>query len=125
MPGYIPSRELTLATGAGGANKSTFGQQLATCVAGGVPMLGIDVMQGNALYITAEDDEDRLHWMQAHICKAVGLSMASLAGRLHLASLRGRLGNEIATFDVEGKLRPSSSIMQRTCSPGMRMIANR
>lgn len=109
MPGYIPSRELTLATGAGGANKSTFGQQLATCVAGGVPMLGIDVMQGNALYITAEDDEDRLHWMQAHICKAVGLSMASLAGRLHLASLRGRLGNEIATFDVEGKLRPSPS----------------
>lgn len=109
MPGYIPSRELTLATGAGGANKSTFGQQLATCVAGGVPMLGIHVMQGNALYITAEDDEDRLHWMQAHICKAVGLNMASLAGKLHLASLRGRLGNEIATFDLEGKLRPSPS----------------
>lgn len=109
MPGFIPSRELTLATGAGGANKSTFGQQLATCVAGGVPMLGIDVMQGNALYITAEDDEDRLHWMQAHICKAVGVGLSSLAGKLHLASLRGRLGNEIATFDMEGKLRPSPS----------------
>ena len=109
MPGYIPSRELTLATGAGGANKSTFGQQLATCVAGGVPMLGIDVMTGNALYITAEDDEDRLHWMQAHICKALGVSLSSLSGKLHLASLRGRLGNEIATFDVEGKLRPSPS----------------
>lgn len=109
MPGFIPSRELTLATGAGGANKSTFGQQLATCVASGFPMLGIEVMQASALYITAEDDEDRLHWMQAHICKAVGVSLSSLAGRLHLASLRGRLGNEIATFDVEGKLRPSPS----------------
>lgn len=107
MPGFIPSRELTLATGAGGANKSTFGQQLATCVAAGLPMLGVDVMQGNALYITAEDDEDRLHWMQAHICKAVGASLSILAGKLHLASLRGRLGNEIATFDGEGKLRPS------------------
>lgn len=109
MTGFIPSRELTLATGAGGANKSTFGQQLATCVAAGLPMLGVDVMQGNALYITAEDDEDRLHWMQAHICKAVGASLSGLSGKLHLASLRGRLGNEIATFDLEGKLRPSAS----------------
>lgn len=109
MTGFIPSRELTLATGAGGANKSTFGQQLATCVAAGVPMLGVDVMPGNALYITAEDDEDRLHWMQAHICKAVGVGLSSLSGKLHLASLRGRLGNEIATFDAEGKLRPSPS----------------
>lgn len=109
MPGYIPARELTLATGAGGANKSTFGQQLATCVAAGVRMLGIDVMQGNALYITAEDDEERLHWMQKHICDAVGVGIAALAGRLHLASLRGRLGNELATFDAENKLRPSPS----------------
>lgn len=109
MAGYVPSRELTLATGAGGANKSTFGQQLATCVAAGLPMLGIDVMQGNALYITAEDDEDRLHWMQAHICKAIGARLGALAGKLHLVSLRGRLGNEIATFDLEGKLRPSPS----------------
>lgn len=109
MPGFVPHRELTLATGAGGANKSTFGQQLATCVAAGVPMLGIDVMQGNALYITAEDDEDQLHWMQAHICKAVGVRIGSLAGKLHLSSLRGRLGNEIAVFDSEGKLRPSAS----------------
>lgn len=107
MPGYVPQRELTLATGAGGANKSTFGQQLATCVAAGIPMLGIDVMQGNALYITAEDDEDQLHWMQAHICKAVGANMAALARKLHLTSLRGRLGNEIAVFDGEGILRPT------------------
>lgn len=109
MPGFAPARELTLATGAGGANKSTFGQQLATCVAAGVPMLGLDVMAGKALYITAEDDDDRLHWMQAHICRALGVRMADLAGRLHLASLRGRLGNELATFDHEGKLRPAPS----------------
>jgi RecA-family ATPase len=109
MPGFIPARELTLATGAGGANKSTFGQQLATCCAAGIPMLGIDVMPVNALYITAEDDEDRLHWMQAHICNAVGIDIASLSGKLHLASLRGRLGNEIATFGMDGTLHPSAS----------------
>jgi len=107
MPGFLPARELTLLTGEGGANKSTFGQQLATCVAGAVPMLGVDVAEGAALYITAEDDDDRLHWMQAHICRALGVDMVSLAGQLHLSSLRGRLGNELATFDAEGKLRPS------------------
>ncbi len=122
MPGFVPSRELTLATGAGGANKSTFGQQLATCVAAGCPMLGVDVMRGRALYVTAEDDEDRLHWMQAHICKALGVGMASLSGSLHLVSLRGRLGNELATFDVEGKLRPAPSFnmlratIERSCA---------
>jgi len=109
MAGFVPANELTLATGAGGANKSTFGQQLATCCAAGLPMLGVDVQQGSALYITAEDDDDRLHWMQEHICRALGVRMTELAGRLHLASLRGRLGNELATFDAEGKLRPSST----------------
>lgn len=109
MAGFVPARELTLATGAGGANKSTFGQQLATCRASGVPMLGVEVHQGKALYITAEDDDDRLHWMQDHICRAVGVDMGDLSGRLFLTSLRGRLGNELATFDHEGKLRPAPS----------------
>ncbi len=109
MPGFVPEKELTLATGAGGANKSTFGQQLATCVAAGVPMLGIEVKKGKALYVTAEDDDARLHWMQSHICNALGVRMTDLVGRLHLSSLRGRLGNELATFDVEGKLRPAPS----------------
>ncbi len=109
MAGFIPAHEVTLLTGAGGANKSTFGQQLATCAAAGIPMLGIEVQPGPALYITAEDDEERLHWMQDHICRALRVPMASLAGKLHLASLRGRLGNELATFDNEGKLRPAPS----------------
>ena len=109
MPGFVPERELTLATGSGGTNKSTFGQQLATCCAAGVPMLGVDVQQCATIYITAEDDEDRLHWMQEHICRALDLRFGDLTGKLHLASLRGRLGNELATFDNEGKLRPAPS----------------
>ena len=106
MAGRIPLGEVTLLTGAGGGNKSTFGQQLATCSAAGLPMLGIDVMQGPALYITAEDHEDHLHWMQEHICRALGIEMASLAGKLFLASIRGRLNNELATFDADGRLQP-------------------
>jgi len=125
MPGFVPQQELTLATGAGGANKSTFGQQLATCCAAGVPMLGIDVQQAASLYITAEDDEDRLHWMQEHICQVLNVSMSDLVGQLHLASLRGRLGNELATFDNEGKLRiaPSFCILKATIEhTGARLV---
>ncbi|WP_298809555.1 AAA family ATPase [uncultured Sphingomonas sp.] len=109
MAGYIPAGEVTLLTGAGGGNKSTFGQQLSTCSAAGLAMLGVDVMQGSTLYITAEDDPDRLHWMQEHICRALGVDMASLAGKLHLASIRGRLNNELATFDADGRLKPQEA----------------
>lgn len=112
MPGLVPAGELTLATGAGGANKSTFGQQLATCCAAGRPMLGIEVTQCSALYLTCEDDEGRLHWVQEGICRAVGARIGDLAGKLHLGSLRGRLGNELATFDAEGRLRPSPAFHQ-------------
>ncbi|MDZ7895442.1 MAG: AAA family ATPase [Sphingobium sp.] len=116
MAGFVPEHELTLATGAGGANKSTFGQQLATCVASGKPMLGIDVAYGSALYVTCEDDENRLHWMQEHICKALGVRIADLAGRLHLSTLRGRLGNELATFDNDGRLHvsPAFGLLKET-----------
>lgn len=106
MAGHIPLGEVTLLTGAGGGNKSTFGQQLATCSAAGLAMLGVDVVHGPALYITAEDHEDRLHWMQEHICRALGADMAKLAGKLFLASIRGRLNNELATFDADGRLQP-------------------
>ena len=105
MAGHIPVGEVTLLTGAGGGNKSTFGQQLATCSAAGLPMLGVDVTPGSALYITAEDHDDRLHWMQEHICRALGVGMASLAGKLFLSSIRGRLNNELATFDADGRLQ--------------------
>lgn len=100
----IPQGEVTLFTGPGGAGKSLFAQQLATCHAAALPMLGIPTSGGGALYITAEDDERELHWRQAHICRMLRRSLADLAGKLHLATLRGRLNNELATFDGEGRL---------------------
>lgn len=109
LPGYVPLREVTLLSGAGGASKSTFGQQFATCAASGRKMLGLDVRAMPALYVTAEDDADRLHFMQRHISDAVGVKLESLAGRLHLASLRGRIGNELATFDMAGRIQSTSS----------------
>lgn len=110
MAGFIPRGEVTLVTGKGGSNKSTFGQQLATCCAAGVPMLGAQTQQMPSLYLTAEDDEDRLHWMQSHICARVGIPLGDLAGKLHVGSLRGRLQNEFATYNSAGSIVPGDAI---------------
>jgi len=100
-----PVAEVTLFTGPGSAGKSLFSQQLATCAAAGVDCLGLKVIGGPAVYLTCEDDADQLHWRQEAICRAIRTPMASLAGKLHLISLRGALDNELGTFDKEGHLK--------------------
>ena len=107
-----PLGEVTLFTGPGSAGKSLFGQQLASCGAAGVPCLGLSVMPGPAIYLTCEDDADQLHWRQAHICQAIGTGMGSLAGKLHLVSLRGALDNELGAFDADGSLKPAPAFQR-------------
>lgn len=99
-----PLGEVTTLNGPGSAGKSLLGQQIATCAAAGLPCLGLQVMQTPALYLTCEDDADQLHFRQERLCEALGVPMATLAGKLHLASLRGALGNELATFGHDSKM---------------------
>lgn len=122
---YLPQGEVTLFTGPGGVGKSLFAQQLATCHAAGTSMLGIDTAGGSTLYITAEDDERELHWRQAHLARTLHVPLAALVGKLHLASLRGRMGNELATFDSEGKLKvaPAFGMLRATIeATGARLV---
>lgn len=118
---YIPAREVTLFTGRGGAGKSLFAQQLATCVSGSLPFLGIRTARTGSLYITAEDDEAELHRRQWNINRALGVSDLG-RHRLYLSSLRGRLGNELCTFAGDGKLIPSETFkhlqttIEETCA---------
>lgn len=115
-----PLGEVTLLSGPGSAGKSLLGQQFATAAAAGVRCIGLDVMEGPAIYLSCEDDAEALHWRQAHICKALGLDMAKLAGRLHLVTLRGELSAELGTFQHDGTIRPAETyrrldrLMQRT-----------
>lgn len=106
LPGFIPCGEITLFTGPGGAGKSLFAQQLATALAGGVPFLGIGASgeKTTALYVTAEDDEFELHRRQRNIMSTLDLDRADVGDRLGLISLRGRIGNELVTFDRDGSL---------------------
>ncbi|SFR97584.1 AAA family ATPase [Sphingomonas jatrophae] len=116
MAGYIPHGEVTLLTGPGGTNKSTLGLQLCISRAAGLPLLGVDVEPGAALYITAEDDDPRNHWMAKKIAARVGTTLDRLVGRLAIVSLRGRLNNELATFDNEGRLlvQPTFKLLRTT-----------
>lgn len=102
VPDLIPANEITLFTGPGGAGKSLLAQQLATCLARGVPFLGMPVNPAKTLYVTAEDDTDELHRRQRNILAAVGAG--DLGGKLFLSSLRGRMGNELALFDRDGEI---------------------
>jgi RecA-family ATPase len=107
IPRLAPAGEVTLFTGAGAVGKSLLAQQLATALAAGRSTLGLDLIRGPAIYITCEDDADQLHWRQAHICKALGVSMASLSGLLHLVSLRGQPDNALAAVGQDGSLSPA------------------
>lgn len=104
IPRLAPAAEVTLFTGAGAVGKSLLAQQLATAIATGTSTLGLDLDPAPAIYITCEDDAKVLHYRQAHICRALGLDMANLAGWLHLISLRGEPDNALAYFDHEGRL---------------------
>lgn len=103
IPKLAPAGELTLFTGAGSAGKSLFAQQVATALAAGVPTLGFEMKQAAAIYLTCEDDPEQLHWRQKHICEALGVPMASLAGKLEVASLRGALDNALGGEGAHGE----------------------
>nr|WP_165388518.1 AAA family ATPase [Sphingomonas populi] len=107
MAPYIPRDDVVIITGDGGTNKSTLALQISACAAAGKQMLGMDVVPSPALYITAEDDQRENHWRIAKIAHAIGTTLDDLSGRLHIASLRGRLNNELATFEGDGKMRPA------------------
>lgn len=112
-----PLGEVTMLYGPGSAGKSLLGQQLATVAAAGIPKcLGLDVMATAAVYLTCEDDADQLHFRQEHLCEALRVPMADLAGKLHLSSLRGALGNELATFGHDNKMTPTQAYHRLCCT---------
>ena len=105
VEGWLAAGSGAFLTGDGGVGKSLFTQQLCTCIAAGESFLGLEVERTVALYLTCEDDAAELHRRQVAINAALGLTMADLAGRLHLVSLKGELGNELVSFDGGGQLQ--------------------
>lgn len=84
----IPSGTVTLLGGDGGTGKSLLALQLACSVAAGSHWLGRAVAGGNAVYVSAEDDEQELHRRLASIVGGYGIGFADLDS-LTIRSLAG------------------------------------
>lgn len=97
VPDRVPRNTVTLLSGDGGTGKSLLMLQLAVAVATARPWLGLPVVAGRVIYLSAEDDEDELHRRLADIVRAEGLELDTL-GNLTLRSLAG----EDALLAVEG-----------------------
>src|SRR5690606_31010764 len=61
VPELMPRGNVTLLYGDGGLGKSTLALQLAVSTALGGHWLGRPVVQGEVLYLSAEDDAPELH----------------------------------------------------------------
>lgn len=98
--------------GQDGVGKSLLAQMLGTCAASGRDFLGLPIERCRAIYITAEDPSDELHRRQEPINESLGIGMADLRGWFKTYSLKGEIGNELATFDIDGRLSPTARYRQ-------------
>ncbi|MCC4251210.1 AAA family ATPase [Sphingobium naphthae] len=61
---WLVCKAAGLLSGQEGVGKSLLAQQMATCLAAGIPFLGLQGQRVRALYLTCEDDVDELHRRQ-------------------------------------------------------------
>lgn len=106
----IPSRQVTLLYGDGGTGKSLLALQLAVAVAlrGKRELqswLGLPVLQGKAIYLGAEDEQDELLRRLSDIVAAESATFEDLAD-LQIRSLAGE-DALLATEEAHKPLKPS------------------
>lgn len=107
IDGWLVRGSAGLLSGQEGVGKSLLVQQLLTCAAAGKPFLSLEIERVPTVYITCEDSMDELWRRQESINRSLGITMADLEDKLLLVSLHGEIGNELGTFDSEGRLTPS------------------
>lgn len=80
--GLAPRGEVTLLSGHGEAGKTFIGLMLAISVALGRPMFGIAVERSRAVFVSLEDDGDKIRWRISLICKVWDIDPLDLDGWL-------------------------------------------
>ncbi|MFV0300205.1 MAG: AAA family ATPase, partial [Paracoccus sp. (in: a-proteobacteria)] len=108
----IPSGTVTPLSGDGGTGKSLIALQLAAACALGKPWLGRAVASGQALFISAEDDQDELHRRLADVIEAEGVGFADL-DRLSFPDRKIVLGSTPVHEDTSHVLRAYAQSDQR------------
>lgn len=89
IPNWLPGRTVTLYSGDGGSGKSFCSLDMAVCVALGIDLFGYRIERQRVMLVSAEDDENVLHWRIARICQKYGRKMGELVGWLHLRDASG------------------------------------
>ena len=82
--GLIPAGHVTLLAAHGGTGKSMVALMLAVSVALGLPLFGIPTRRGNAAFYSGEDGAALLRYRLRLVCRAMGVSVDDLAGRLFI-----------------------------------------
>ena len=90
VPGWIPSRTVTLLYGDGGLGKSLLALQVGIATALGLTAAGLKPEPGRTLYVGAEDEADEFHRRTGDILAAEGLSFNELSGAFRLVPLADR-----------------------------------
>jgi RecA-family ATPase len=105
VPERIPNANVTLLTGEGGIGKTLLMQQLSVATVLGRDWVGSLPAPGPVIFITAEDDEDELHFRYHKIAKHYGVEFDKLTD-LHLMSLAGR-DAVMAAVNAKGIVEPT------------------
>ncbi|MGE3650611.1 MAG: AAA family ATPase, partial [Reyranellaceae bacterium] len=112
VKGWLPAGAATLMSGHGGMGKSNIALHLLAAMALGLPWHGVPTRQRRVLFLAAEDRAEVLHWRLSHIARHLDVSIADLAGRLHLVDLVGR----------DAVLWHSACLKGGTCTPGFERL---
>lgn len=112
VPDLIPAGVVTTLNGDGGTGKSLVALQLAVATALGRRWLGMDVAQGTALFISAEDDKDEMHRRLDDVAKAEGISLAAIPN-LICRSLAGKDALLAVPSPFKGDTMTETPLFQR------------
>jgi hypothetical protein len=103
---WFPLGSVVVLFSLGGLGKTLFAQQIATHVAGGLTILGQEVMKGPAILILCEDDNDEVRRRQDKIN-----SVILLAETPRGLYIEGRAGKNNTIFTFESQHNPSPTAL--------------
>jgi RecA-family ATPase len=106
----IPARNVTLFSGEGGVGKTLLMLQLGVATVLGSDWIGQMPEPGPVMFISAEDDEDEMHYRLVKIVERYGTSFRQLRD-FHLMSLAGK-DAVMAAVDNKGIVRPTPLFTQ-------------
>jgi RecA-family ATPase len=116
VPGWIPKNAVTLLGGDGGVGKSTLALQLGIAVATGTTWLGAEVEKTRTFVLSAEDDQDEMHFRLEKILDGLPgnreANRAALEDNFWFLDATEKLDPTLATYDAASRIAPTATYTQ-------------